>query len=159
MPSTLIFLYIFFLNLIVVYVHVEYSTYQFLWESEYVYSLFFYLSTNCISFVCEILKFRWKVLSRLLAILNLGMLREAAEKVLFFSCPASKRGWGGVRACLLRKKRTFFETFFFYFVPNLKRNIYIYIQGPHGNLGLKENLSHTLKNKVIILIFFCISWY
>ena len=28
------------------------------------------------------------------------------------------------------------------------------ILGPHGNLALKENLSHTLKNKIIILIFF-----
>ena len=31
--------------------------------------------------------------------------------------------------------------------------LYSYIQGPHGNLAQKENLSHTLKNKVLSLIF------
>ena len=30
-----------------------------------------------------------------------------------------------------------------------------FIQGPHDKLALKENVSHTLKNEVIILIF----WY
>ena len=34
-----------------------------------------------------------------------------------------------------------------------EREKVINIQGPHGKSVLKENLSHTLKNKVFFLIF------
>ena len=33
-----------------------------------------------------------------------------------------------------------------------------YIQGRHDKSGLKEFLSHTLKNKVMSLLFFCFTW-
>ena len=53
-------------------------------------------------------------------------------------------------------KQALIQMFFWEIFP-IHIYIYIYIQGRHGKSGHKEFLSHTLKNKVISLIYFCIT--